>query len=348
MATGQWLSLLDLARRIDPQGKIDFIAEMLSQANEFYDDIVWQEGNEIGGHKFTFRTAIPPGAWRSYLQGIPYSASKTAQATVSVGSLEAYSQIDRMQAEDSGNPERYRYSEDVAFMEGMSQTMAQTFMYGNSVTLPQQFMGLSPFYNTVNTATAQNAGNVLDALGTGSSNASMWMLGWGERTIYGIYPRGSKAGLTFEDKGDTVPGFDSLGNRFEAYTSWFRWQAGLCPMDWRYGARVCNIDTTTAGLAGSNAYDIFAGLAQLMYLFPTLGRGQSGITQTDAPSEPSPGIRTKLYMNRTLRHWADVQAIRDRNVLLSSRDYAGAPIETFRGIEVRTVDQLLVTEARVT
>lgn len=332
---------------MDPYGKIDRIAEMLSQANEYFDDAVWKEGNEIGGHKFTFRTSIPTGSWRLYNQGTPYGKSTTAQAQVSVGSLEGYSQIDRMQAEDSGDVDEYRESEDVAFMEGMSQTIVQTQFYGNTVATPAEFMGLSPFYNTVNTATASNAANVLDALGTGSSNASIWLICHGERTIFNIYPRGSKVGLAMEDKGDTVPGFDSLGNRYEAYTSWFRQQAGLCPMDWRYGGRIANIDVTNAGLAGPNAYDIFAGLAELMLLPPTLGKGMSGITETDAPDEPSPGIRPVLYCNRTVRHWMDVQMIRDKNVLLRIDDYAGKPCMSYRDIPIRVVDQLLTTEARV-
>lgn len=347
MATGQWLTLLDLARRMDPYGKIDYIAEMLSQSNEYFNDAVWIEANEIGGHKFTFRTSIPSGSWRQYLQGVPYSKSTTAQATVSIGSLEDYSQIDRMQAEDSGDVDRYRESEDAAFLEGMSQTLVQTQFYGNTVSNPAQFMGFSPFYNTTSTSTAQNAANVLSAGGTGSSNASIWLICHGERTIFNIYPRGAKAGLSMEDKGDTVPGFDSLGNRFEAYTSWFRQQAGLCPMDWRYGARIANIDVTNAGLAGPNAYDIFAGLAQLALLPPTLGTRNSGITRTDAPTEPSPGIRPVLYCNRTVRHWMDVQMIRDRNVLLRIDDYAGKPCMAWRDVPIRVVDQLINAEATV-
>lgn len=320
---------------------------MLSQSNDIWDDTPWVEGNELGGHKFTFRTSIPAGSWRQYLQGVPYSKSTTAQATVGVGSLEDYSQIDRLQAEDSGDVDRYRESEDAAFLEGMSQTMAQTEFYGNTVATPAEFMGFAPFYNTVNTATALNAANVIDCGGTGNSNTSFWLICWGERTIFNIYPRGSKAGLAMEDKGDTVPGFDSVGNRFEAYTSWFRQQAGLCPMDWRYGVRLANLDTTSAGLAGPSAPDIFTLLAEAMYLPPTLGKGMSGITKTDAPDEPSPGIRPVIYMNRTGRHWADVQMLRDKNVLLRIDDYAGKPCESYRGIPIKIVDQIINSEQRV-
>lgn len=347
MATGSWLTLVDLTTRTDPQGKQAYIAEMLSQANELFDDLPWIEGNEIGGHEFVFRTSIPAGAWRQYNMGVPYAKSTTAKARIGVGSLEDYSQVDRMLAEDSGDIDRFREMEDVAFLEGMSQTMAQTFFYGNTVATPAEFMGFSPFYNTVSTATAQNAANVIDAAGVGSNNASLWLVCWGERTIFAVYPRGSKAGLTMEDKGDTVPGFDSVGNRFEAYTSWFRQQGGLCPQDWRYASRIANIDVTNAGLAGPSAPDLFALMAQQVLLMPTLGKNQSGITRVDAPSDPSPGIRPVFYVNRTIRHWMDVQAMRDRNVLLRITDYAGMPVDGYRGIPIRVVDQLLTTEARV-
>jgi hypothetical protein len=230
----------------------------------------------------------------------------------------------------------------------MGQTIEQTTWYGNTASTPAEFMGFSTFYNTVSAATAQNAANVLDGGGTGGNNLSIWLICWGTRTIFGLYPRGTKAGLAMEDKGDTVPGFDSLGNRFEAYTSWFRQMVGLCPQDWRYGARICNVDVTTSGLAGPNALDIFATIRELLLLPPHLSKGTSGITKTDATDEPAPGIRPIIYTNRTGRHWMDVQAMRDRNVLLRIEDYAGVPVDGINGIPIKISDQLLITETRVT
>lgn len=346
MATGSWPTLIDVASRLDPEGKIPTIAEMLSQCNDYADDMPLVEANERTGHEFVFRTSIPAGSWRSYNMGVPYSKSTTAKARVGLGMLEDYSQVDRALAEHSGDIQGFRYSEDVAFLEGMSQTIAQTFIYGNTVTNPLEFMGMAPFYNTLNTSTAQNAANVIDGGGTGSSNTSLWLIGWSPETIFGTFPRGSKAGLTMEDKGDVTPGFDSLGNRFEAYTSWFRQQLGICPKDWRYAARCANIDTTTAGLAGPNALDIFATMAQMLLLFPKLSRPTSGITKTDAPQDTAQP-RPVWYSNRTLRHWMDVQAMRNRNVLLRIEDYAGMPVDGYRGIPVKIIDQIVDTESTI-
>lgn len=346
MSTGQWPSLLDLASRSVNEKQVP-IAEMLSQSNDWFDDMPVQEANEMTGHEFVFRTSIPAGSWRQINQGVPYAKSTTAKARVGVGSLEDYSQVDRMLAEVSGDIEMFRQNEDVAFLEGMGQTIVQTGFYGNTAATPAEFMGLSSFYNTTNTATAQNGANVISAGGAGSSNASLWMICWGLRTIYGVTPRGGKAGLTMEDKGDTVPGFDSLGNRFEAYTSWFRQQLGLVPEDWRQAVRIANFDVTNAGLAGPNPPDIFALMAQAAYLPPALGKRQSGITKTDAPTDATPSIRPIWYANRTLRHWMDVQAMRDRNVLLQVGEYAGVVTDMWRGIPIHVVDQLAITEATV-
>lgn len=347
MATGSWPTLLDVANRTDREGKIPVIAEMLSQCNDFYDDLTMVEANEMTGHEFVFRTSIPAGAWRQYNMGVPYGKSTTAKARVGLGMLEDYSQVDRALAEHSGNKERFRETEDIAFLEGMSQTIIQTFFYGNSVTNPSTFMGLAPFYNTLNTATSLNAANVLSGGGSGSSNTSLWLLGHGPESIFGLYPRGSQAGLTMEDKGDVTPGYDALGNRFEAYTSWFRQQTGLCPKDWRYGVRLANLDTTNAGLAGPNAYDLFAGMGEMLLLFPRLTAATSGITKTDAEEDAVQGVRPVFYANRTTRHYMDVQMIRDRNVLLQMDDYAGKPTMGFRNIPIKVVDQITNTESTV-
>lgn len=350
MATNAYLTLADWGRRVDPQGRIDDIAEVLSQCNEIFDDMLWREANLPTGHKSTIRTGLPIGTWRMLYQGVPFTKSTTAQVTDGVGMLEAYSRQDRKLAELEGDIAAFRLSEDDAHLEGLSQQMASVIFYGNSNINPTQFTGFTPRFNTVNAATAQNAANVMDLGGTGSNNASAWIIGWGERTAFGIFPKGSKSGLLMEDKGDIRPGFDSNGYEFEAYTTYFRWEAGLVVKDWRYVVRMANIDTTSAagGLASSTPPDLFAFLSKAMVRMPTLTMRASGITKTDAPDETAPPLNPAIYCNRTVRMYMDIQAIRDKNVLLGVHDYGGVPITTFRGIPIKIVDQLLNTETRVT
>lgn len=348
MSTNVVPSLVDWARRADPDGAIAVIAEMLSQCNEVIKDMIYQEGNLPLGHKTTVRVGLPQGVWRGANQGVPSSKSLTAQFQDSIGELVDYSIVDKSLAELNGNVAKFRFSEDMAHLEGLSQQVASGIFYLNEATNPSAFTGFGPRYNTISTSTAKNAVNVLNGGGSGSANASIWLVGWGDNTCFGIFPKGSQAGLVYEDKGDIVPAYDSNGNRFEAYTSYFRQKIGICVKDWRYTVRICNLDTTTAGLQGTTPPDLFALMSRAVVRLPTASRRLSGITESDAPGDPVPGINPAWYCNRTVREFMDIQAIRDKNVLLSSKEYAGEPVTMFRDVPIRVVDALTNTEATLT
>ena len=152
-----FLSLMDVARRSDPDGDISVIAELLSQANEFFRDMTWTESNMDTGHKVTVRTGLPQGTWRLPYAGVAFNRSTTAQVVDTMGYLGAISQIDRRVADLGGKTAQIRMTEDSAFLEGMSQQMATAYFYGNEATLPSQFTGFSPRYSTVSTTTAAAA-----------------------------------------------------------------------------------------------------------------------------------------------------------------------------------------------
>lgn len=348
MPTGSWPTLTDVLSRIDSAGKQIYIAELLSQMIPLMQDMPQRQGTEIMGHEYSYRTSMPAGNFRQLNQGVGYSKSTTGKARVGMASLEGYSQVDRLLAES--NPDgvaAFRTSEEISFIEGFGQTWEQTAWYGNTNVDPAQFIGLSVYYNTRTQTSAQNAQNVLNGGGVGSSNASLWLVGWGERTVYGTYPRGSKAGLTTEDKADTTPAYDNVGNRFEAYTTWFRQMGSIAVEDWRQVVRIANLDVTTAGLAGASGPDLFLLMSQAVLAPPSLGQGVAGLGPTDSPTDPMPSVMPKFYCNRTIRFWMDAQGMRNRNVLLTVNDAAGKPQDVFRGIPVRVSDRLITSEAAV-
>lgn len=342
-------NLVDWARRADPDGVIADITEMLAQCNEVLKDMIWQEGNLPLGHKVTLRVALPQGTWRSNNQGVASTKSLTSQVQFGMGELVAYSMVDKSLASLGGEVAKFRYSEDMSFIEGLSQQVAQALFYSNEAVNPNQFTGFAPNYATLSTSVAKSATNVLDAGGSANANASIWLVGWGDATTFGIFPKGSNAGLVYEDKGDIVPAYDASGNQFEAYRSYFQWKLGLAIRNWQYNVRIANIDTTTAagGLFSTTPPDLFVLMAQSVVKMPTASRRLSGITTVDAPNDPSPGINPAFYMNRTVRAALDVQAIRDKNVLLDFRDYAGEPTMMYRDVPLRVVDALTDSEATV-
>ena len=250
------LTYADWAKRMDEGYKVAAIIELLSQTNEILDDMLVMEGNLPTGHKTTVRTGLPQATWRLLNAGVPNAKSTTAQIVDTCGNLETYAVIDKDIADLNGNTAEFRLSEVKAFLEGMSQQVAATIIYGNQHTNPERFTGLAPRYSTVNTSNSQTAANVLDAGGTSSTNTSLWICTWGNDTLHGTFPKGKITGLQHRDMGEW-PVQDSAGNTYQAYRDHFKWEIGMVLRDWRYVARIANIDVTQlTGVSAANLINL--------------------------------------------------------------------------------------------
>ncbi len=334
----------DWAKRLEDNYRTATIVELLSQTNEVMDDMLLVEGNLPTGHKTTVRTGLPSATWRVLNYGVPNTKSTTAQIIDTCGNLETYAVIDKDIADLNGNTAEFRMSEVRAFLEGMTQQMASTLIYGNLGVNPERFHGLAPRYNSVLTATAQTAANVIDMGGTASTNTSIWICVWGSDTMHGIFPKGKITGLQHRDMGEW-PVLDANNNTYQAYRDHFKWELGLTLRDWRYVVRLCNIDVTL--LNSVNAANILNGLVRGLRRLPTSGARASAVQDSDAPSIRDSMGRVVIYCNRVVSTYLDLQAMNKTNVLLQMREFEGHVVTTFRGIPVRTVDAILNTEARL-
>src|SRR5919109_4200207 len=331
LSTGA-LTLADWAKRLDPDGKVPTIVELLSQTNEILTDMRWIEGNLPTGHRTTVRTGLPAVAWRLLNQGVSPSKSTTAQIDEQAGMLEAWSEVDKDLAQLNGNIGAFRLSEAQAFLEAMNQEMAQTLFYGNAGLAPEEFTGLAPRYSAL--TGAGNSANVINGGGSGSDNTSIYLVVWGENTVHGIFPKASKAGIIHEDKGEQIV-YSSTGigsARMVALVDRFQWKAGIALKDHRYVVRIPNVDISDL-IANARAQAKLLNLmAKAVHRIPALSMG-------------SPAF----YTNRTVAEMLDIQA---NDAVKSGGGLTydvvdGKRITSFRGIPVRTCDQLLETEATV-
>lgn len=338
------LTYADWAKRLEDGYKIASIVELLSQTNEILMDMLILEGNLPTGHKTTVRTGLPQATWRLLNYGVPNGKSTTAPIIDTCGNMEVYSVIDKDIADLNGNTSEFRMSEAMAFLEGMNQQMASTLFYGNTGVNPERFMGVAPRYNTVTTATAPTAANVIDMGGTGSTNTSLWIVTWGPNTMHGIFPKGKITGLQHRDMGEW-PVTDANNNTYQAYRDHFKWELGLTVRDWRYVVRLANIDVTL--LNGASAANLINGLVRALYRLPTTSSRMSAVQTSDANMIQGEMGRTVIYCNRVLRTYFDLQAMNKTNVLLRLEEFQGQVITTFRGVPVRTCDAILNTEARL-
>ena len=53
------LTFSDLRKRLNPQGQLDTIMEVMAQSNPIMEDIPWMEGNLPTGNQTTVRTSYP-------------------------------------------------------------------------------------------------------------------------------------------------------------------------------------------------------------------------------------------------------------------------------------------------
>jgi hypothetical protein len=326
---GTAFNLVDWAKRRDPDGKAAAVAELLAQTNSILDDMLWKEGNLPTGHRLTVRTGLPTSYWRLLNQGVQPSKSTTAQIDESCGMLEAYSVLDKDLVELNGDVASTRLTEASAHIEGMNQEMASTLFYGNVGLNPEEFNGLAVRYSSLSAANGQN---IINASGAGSDNSSIWLVCWGENTVHGIFPKGSKAGLVRNDLGlDVVDNAGGVaGAKMMAYQEHFQWKCGLALKDWRYAVRIANIDISN--LAAGSGADLINLMIKAIHRIPSLKLG-----------------KPVFYMNRSCFQYLDIQrrddVISGGGLVYNQVD--GVLVPSFRGIPIKLVDALTETESVV-
>ncbi len=320
------LTLVDWAKRIDPNGAVAKIVELLNETNEILDDMIWLEGNLPTGHRTSVRTGLPSVTWRKLNYGVQPSKSLTAQVDDTCGMLEAYAEVDKSLADLNGNTAEFRLSEDRAHIESMNQEFADILMYGDTDATPEKFLGLAPRYFD---AVTGETNNVILAGGSGSDLSSIWLVVWGPNTVHGIFPKGSKAGITSQDLGEvTLLDSATPAGRYQGYRTHYKWDCGLVVRDWRYIVRLANIETaiattgfTTNSLASVNL------LIKALNKVPSLRMG-----------------RPVFYCNKTLKTQFDILASNKSNSFYMKENPFGQMVTNFLGVPIKKVDAILDTE----
>lgn len=312
------LNLVELAKRTN-NGNLLLIAEVLTEKNAMLKDAMWVQANQLTSHKITRRQSLPSGTWRQLNGGVPTEVSHTVQVVEPIGMLESYSKVDVVLANLAPNPSQFRSDEDMAFVEGMSQTLTDALVYGAITSNPDSFDGFATRYNLLADA------NVYD--GGGATNlTSIYVVKWGERGdgCHVIYPRASQSmGINVDDLGeDTVE--DASGNEYQAFRTHFQVFSGLCVRDDRAFARIANVDSA-ADWETSGVDDI---IIEALNNFWDLGN-------------------TAIYVNRAIMTQMDIQAKDKTNVYYQPGEVWGHPTTMFRGIPVRLTDAIINAEAAV-
>jgi hypothetical protein len=339
MATlgNNFITLADMYRKQDPDGTVSDIIEMMTDINPILADAMAIECNDGSKHLTKTRTGLPSATWRKLYEGVQPTKSTVKQVYDTTGWMEAYSEIDaKLVALAGANGNALRLDEAEAHIEGMSNQMATALFYSDTASTPEQFMGLAPRFDDL---AAENAGQIVDAGGTGADNTSIWFVTWGVNTCHLLYPKGTKAGVQREDLGKTTKE-KSDGSMYEVFREHFQWDVGLSLRDWRYVSRVANVDVSqllTDGTSGT--VDINKHMISAYYKLR-----QRRTATREVSLERGKSI---IYCNTVVKEALHKKALDLASGNLSVREIDGEEIVMFSGIPIRECDALINTEARV-
>jgi hypothetical protein len=332
-----YLNLIDAFKRTEDGQVAASIIEMLTQTNPILDDAIAVECNMGMIHRHTVRTGLPSVAWGKLYQGTPQSKSTTQQVDDATGFLEAMSSVDTRVLDLAPNGSALRLSEAQPFLEAMNQEMAATLFYSDTATTPEKFKGLGARFGLK--ATSGAGAQIIDALGTGSDLTSIWFVTWNENTCTLLYPKGTKAGVFREDMGRQRV-LDGSNNPYFVMEEKFSWHMGVAVKDWRFIARIANIDLSDLA---AGTVDLYKYMRQAYYKLQ--GRRQN------AGDTVSAGRKIAIYCNRNILEALDAlahnKATADSLVRLTRDQIEGKEVISYRGIPIRETDALLNTETRV-
>lgn len=332
------LTLADVAKSKDRQ--IGSVAEVLVRHNPMLNDIPYMEMNEGTVHKELIRSALPSVYYRKANQPIPASKSTVEERTFTAAHFESKSVIDEAVAKRGGKDRVAfnRWNQAQGHIQAQAIEHADLTLYGSPASSHRKSPGFFDVYSTL--ATSEETSNqVLDAGGTGSDNASILLVAWGVNSVFGVYPKGTQAGLKRTDRSRggnlvQIQGTDENGDAgvYYGYEEQFEIDHGLVIKDYRQASRVANIDISNLQ-SGSSAADLIDLMISAMYKLDSLENGNP-----------------VFYMNRTLEAFLDKQSLTKVGAGggLTYDNYQGRKVLMFRGIPVRRSDALLNTESQVT
>lgn len=313
------------------------VVNMLMQYNPILDDAITVEANKGMSHRTTMATGLPTVTWGKLYKGIPQSKGTRQQVDDTTGFVEGLSTIDKRLLELSKDPGMTRLIEAQGFMEAFAQEIASGIIYHDTIGTPEKFKGLFARYNVLAGAGAGN--NVIDGGGTGSDNASIAIVTWGDNYTHLIHPEGTQVGLERNDHGQQRV-LDSNGDPYYVMEEEFRQHIGLVVRDWRYNVRIANIDVSDV-IAGT--VDLYKLLRQAYYKVKKISRTNPN------PDAGLGGVRQVIYMNATLIEALDALGTNTSNGALQLRpmELEGKEVTSWRGLPIRQLDAMLNTETRV-
>lgn len=321
MATNELLkqgTLLDVMNNRAPDGNLLVVAEVLQKETPVIKDAPWMEANDLLQHIYARRTALPKSEQLKFNKGVGGNIGATEQVTSGIQARGNWPSYDARLVDMAPNKQEYRNNEARATIMGIGQDIEKDIIYGSKAADTCAFDGIESYCDAIGTRVI-NAG--------GSTNlTSAYIVAWDTANgAYLVYPKGSQAGVKFEDKGERTRDMAD-GTKLRVYEDYVEVSCGLCVADLRAVCRIANIDSSAPTAESFDENDVIL----------LLNRMPASIRQ-----------KAVMYVSRNVHAAIEMRANAKSNVFYTPKEVFGEMLTSIRGMPIRLDEMISENEDQV-
>lgn len=314
-------TLLDLMNQIAPNGNLLTVAEVLQKETPILKDAVWVEANDVVQHIYSRRTSLPKSELLQFNKGVKGNIGTTEQEVSGLSSRGNRPWYDARLVDLAPNKAEYRSQQSRAVVMGIGQEFDSDILYGNKQANAASFDGIESYVDSIANDMVVSGGE-----GNGDKNTSAYIVAWDvSNGAFMAYPRGSTAGIKYEDKGKRSKDMGD-GSVMEVYEDYVEISGGLCVADKHAIGRYCNIDVSNP------AADTFDEnkLIILLNRMPAMLRSKAVI-----------------YVSRSLKAAIEIRMNSKENAYYTRENVFGEQVTMFQGVPVRLDEMISENEQAV-
>lgn len=325
-----FVTVSDMLAMTRPDGSLETeVVNRVAKTNGLFSKLPFMKGNKTDGHQQVQLVTVPTVGYITYNVAPTTSKAGRVQRTDTVGTISTYSKVDPNLAKDQDNPEAFRKSEDIAFLESTINQASTDIIYANSASEALKFDGLAVRYGTVNTTRHNSGYYMINGGGSGSDNTSIYVAKIGPGGLMGLVGKNGTIGIQTIDHGDKVWIADSAGTQMPYMVTEIKLELGLTVKNPGAVVRICNIDKS-ALVTESSA----ANLQKLIF------KAAEMIENVDG--------QTAVICNRTVKAHLGIQAFQKTTLGLHAiADTWGEHVEMIPGVGPVIVEDA-ITNAEAT
>lgn len=313
-------TLLDLMNQIGPDGNLLAVAEVLQKETPILKDAVWVEANDTVQHMYSRRTSLPKSELLMINKGVGGNIGTTEQVTSGLSARGNRPWYDARLVDLAPNKAEYRNQQSRAVIMGIGQEFDSDIIYGNKASDAAAFDGIESYVDSLSNEMVVKG----SATSASSKITSAYIVAWDVTNgAYMAYPRGSMAGVKYEDKGKRSKDLAD-GTVLEVYEDYVEICGGLCVADKRALGRYCNIDVSNPTTT-------------------TFDENKLIILLNKMPAT----LRSKavIYVSRSLKSAIEIRANSKDNAYYTRENVFGEQLEKIFGVPIRLDEMISEAES---